>query len=212
MFSEGAEPDDVPALPDPAAEPAASEGLERAVALLRDAERPVIMAGTDLWWGHGEDALKRLVRERRIPVFLNGLARGCVPADDELFFSRARSTGLQGADVAVVVGVPMDFRLGFGASFGEETDIVVVDRAESERAHPRPVAAELYGGIGATLDALREATAGLEDATARWVAELRAVEDEKRAGEAADLQTSARRCIRCGSTPSSTRCSTATRS
>ena len=35
------------------------------------------------------------------PVFLNGLARGCVPADDELFFSRARSAGLSGADVAI---------------------------------------------------------------------------------------------------------------
>jgi acetolactate synthase-1/2/3 large subunit len=188
VFSEGAEPEGAPALPDPAAEPAASEGVERAVALLRDAERPVIMAGTGLWWGHGEGALVRLVRERRIPVFLNGLARGCVPADDELFFARARGAGLQGADVAVVVGVPMDFRLAFGASFGEETELVVVDRAESERAHPRPVAAELYGGIGATLDALREATAGLEDATAGWVAELRAVEDEKRAGETAELE------------------------
>ena len=58
--------------------------------LLRDAERPVIMAGTNLYWGHGEDALRELAEALRIPVFLNGLARGCVPADHELFFSRAR--------------------------------------------------------------------------------------------------------------------------
>ena len=63
------------------------------------------------------------MRERRIPVFLNGMARGCVPADDELFFSRARGAGLSGADVAIVIGVPMDFRLGFGGAFGEETEI-----------------------------------------------------------------------------------------
>ena len=78
----------------------------------RGAERPVIMAGTDLYWGHGEQALLELAETLRIPVFLNGLARGCVPADHELFFSRARSQGLKGADVALVVGVPMDFRLG----------------------------------------------------------------------------------------------------
>ena len=47
-----------------------------------------------------------------MPVFLNGLARGCVPADHSMFFSRARSTGLKGADVALMIGVPMDFRLG----------------------------------------------------------------------------------------------------
>ena len=119
--------------------------VARAAALLRDAERPVIMAGTNLYWGHGEEALVALAQELGIPVFLNGLARGCVPADHELFFSRARSNGLKGADVALVIGVPMDFRLGFGQSFGEETELVVIDRAEPLREHPRAVAAELYG-------------------------------------------------------------------
>ena len=68
-------------------------------------------------------------------MFLNGLARGCVPADHELFFSRARSKALKGADVALVIGVPMDFRLGFGAAFGEDTEIVV-DRRRRTRAKP----------------------------------------------------------------------------
>ena len=187
VFSEAEEPELGAALPSPADEPAAVDGMDRAVALLREAERPVVMAGTNLWWGHGENALAALVRERRIPVFLNGLARGCVPADDELFFARARGAGLAGADVAIVVGVPMDFRLAFGAAFGEDTQLIVIDRAEPEREHPRAVAAELYGGIGATLDALREGSDGLQDATAAWVSELRAIEDEKRAGEAAEL-------------------------
>ena len=88
-------------------------------------------------------------------MFLNGLARGCVPADDELFFSRARSQALKGADVALVVGVPMDFRLGFGGAFGEDTEIVVIDAAEPERDHPRAVAAECYGAIAQTLADLR---------------------------------------------------------
>ena len=84
-------------LPDAAqAEPAPTAALERAIALLRDAERPVIMAGTNLYWGHGEHALLALAEERGIPVFLNGLARGCVPADHELFFSRARGDGAEG--------------------------------------------------------------------------------------------------------------------
>jgi acetolactate synthase-1/2/3 large subunit len=170
-------------LPDPAAGPLPD--VARAAALLRDAERPVIMAGTNLYWGHGEDALLALVDELRIPVFLNGLGRGCVPADHELYFSRARSTALKGADVALVIGVPMDFRLGFGQAFGEETALVVIDRAEPAREHPRPVADALYGSIGATIDALREGAAG-GPKTAEWVAQLRATEDERRGAEAAE--------------------------
>src|SRR4051812_179412 len=139
--------------------------VERAAALLRDAERPVIMAGTNLYWGRGEDALRELAEAGGIPVFLNGLARGCLAADHELFFARARSSALKGADVALVVGVPMDFRLGFGAAFGEETEIVAVDAAEPEREHPRAVAAELYGDLTGTLRALAGRGAG----TSGWV-------------------------------------------
>jgi acetolactate synthase I/II/III large subunit len=184
VFSEAVQADDPVALPDAGGGPVPD--VARAAALLRDAERPVIMAGTNLYWGHGEQALLALADELRIPVFLNGLARGCVPADHELFFSRARSNGLKGADVALVIGVPMDFRLGFGQSFGEETELVVVDRAEPARDHPRAVASELYGSIGAILEALRVASRGGPD-TRAWVGELRAAEAEKRAAERAEL-------------------------
>ena len=43
------------------------------------AERPAIMAGTGLYWGHGEEELRALAEALGIPVFLNGLGRGCVP-------------------------------------------------------------------------------------------------------------------------------------
>ncbi|HEX7299174.1 MAG TPA: acetolactate synthase [Solirubrobacteraceae bacterium] len=183
VFGEGPEADGPEPLPDAAAGPVPD--VARAARLLREAERPVIMAGTNLYWGHGERALLALVDELRIPVFLNGLARGCVPADHSLFFSRARGDGLAGADVALVIGAPLDFRLGFGQSFGEETELVVVDRAEPAREHPRPVAAELYGSVGGILDALRSEAHGGAD-TAAWVSALRVIEDEKHAAERAE--------------------------
>jgi acetolactate synthase-1/2/3 large subunit len=144
------------------------------------------MAGTGLYWSRGEAALLRLCDELGVPVFLNGLARGCVPADHPMFFSRARGTALKGADVALVVGVPMDFRLGFGGSFGDETRIVVVGSAPSPRPHPREVAAELYGGVPATLDALHDGAAGGPDRS-EWLAHLKGVENEKRAAEQEEL-------------------------
>ena len=186
VFMEASVDADAPgSLLDPTALPSADgDTLDRAAELLRGAERPVVMAGTGLYWAHGENALRALCEELQIPVFLNGLARGCVPADHPMFFSRARGAGLKGADVALVVGVPMDFRLGFGGSFGEETQLIVVGSAPPKRDHPREVAAELYGSVAGTLDSLR--SAGGPDRSA-WAGELRAVENEKRAAEQDDL-------------------------
>jgi acetolactate synthase-1/2/3 large subunit len=190
VFMEGGEPATPPPLPEPwRGESADQRQVDVAAALLRDAERPVVMAGTDLYWGRGEAALKEFVERLRIPVFLNGLGRGCLPADHEFSFSRARSKGLGGADVAVVIGVPLDFRLGFGASFAPDADLIVIDVAEPAREYPRAVAAELYGALPATLDAL--ASAAQPSAAAErepWIASLRAVETERRAAEAAELE------------------------
>src|SRR5918992_345428 len=109
------------------------------------------LARTGLYWARGEEALVRLCEELSVPVFVNGLGRGCVPADHPLYFSRARGTGLKGADVALVIGVPMDFRLGFGGSFGDDTQVVVIGSLRPGRPHPREPAAGLYGGGGAAL-------------------------------------------------------------
>jgi acetolactate synthase-1/2/3 large subunit len=185
VFMEG-EPSSEPGeLPDPRSLLAA-DGVEQAIELLRSAERPAIMAGTGLYWAHGEEALTALCTELGIPVLLNGLARGCVPADHPSFFSRARGAALKGADVALVVGVPMDFRLGFGGSFGDDTKIVVIGQAPPEHPHPREVACELYGGVARTLDALRAGAAGGPDRSG-WLSSLREVEDDKRAAEREEL-------------------------
>jgi acetolactate synthase-1/2/3 large subunit len=188
VFMSAPEPDPSPVPDRRNARGADAEAIERAGRLLSEAERPVVMAGTDLYWGHGEGALLELVETLRIPVFLNGLARGCVPADHELFFSRTRSQALKEADVALVVGVPMDFRLGFGGSFGEDTAIVAIDVGEPQRRHPRDPAVELYGDLGGTLFDLRTAAGGRALSSETWIADLRSAERERREGERGELE------------------------
>ncbi|HEY2438686.1 MAG TPA: thiamine pyrophosphate-binding protein, partial [Solirubrobacteraceae bacterium] len=195
VFAE-AEPAPPAELPEPWAGPGADESLiERAAELLRVAERPVVMAGTGLYWGRGEQELWALAEELGVPVFLNGLGRGCLPADHALAFSRARGAALRKADAALVIGVPLDFRLGFGAAFADDAHVIAIDVAEPERGHPRQVSAELYGALPATLDALRTAaanqtTAANQTRAARdeWVQTLRGIEIERRAEEAGDLR------------------------
>ena len=158
--------------------------IEKAVKLLGSAQRPVIMAGTNVWWGHAENELLDLAEALRIPVFANGMARGIVGADRDLAFSRARSAALSQADVALVIGVPMDFRLGFGAVFGNDTRLIAVDRCAPDREHPRAVAAGLYGDLPATLRALAAAATPDHE---QWIGMLRSLETEARAAEADEL-------------------------
>ena len=173
VFSEA--DDAIPPVPE--AESRLPEGVEEAAALLAGAERPVIMAGTGLYWGHGEEEMRRLAEALGIPVFLNGLGRGCLPADHELAFSRARGMGLKGADVALVIGVPMDFRLGFGGSFGEETKIVRLDAAPNALSANRAPQVDLVGDVRAGLAAIRESVDGGEPRSGRWLAELPGLPD-----------------------------------
>jgi acetolactate synthase I/II/III large subunit len=161
-----------------------AQALDRAAALLATAQRPVIMAGTNVWWGHAEAALLRLAEERQIPVLMNGMARGAVPADHPMAFSRVRGKALGGADVALIVGVPMDFRLGFGGVFGSDTQLVVADRVEPAREHPRAIAAGVYGDLTSILSALA-ATGGTGHQA--WVDELRTAESAARGREKAEL-------------------------
>ncbi len=186
VFSEADE--EIPAAGSSEERPAA--GVEEAVALLVGAERPVIMAGTGLYWARGEEALRELAESLGIPVFLNGLGRGCLPADHELAFSRARGAGLKGADVALVVGVPLDFRLGFGGSFGEETKLIRLDAAANELTANRAPEVDLVGDVAATLAAIGEALPDGSGRSDAWLASLREVEVEKRAAEQEELNDS----------------------
>jgi acetolactate synthase-1/2/3 large subunit len=176
---------EIPGATMPEAGPA--EGIEAAAALLAGAERPAIMAGSGLYWGRGEEQLRALAEALGIPVFLNGLGRGCLPADHQLAFSRARGAGLGGADVALVIGVPLDFRLGFGASIAEGAKLIRLDAAPNELSANRMPDLDLVGDVAASLDAIAGAVGEGSRRTGPWLAGLREVEAEKRAAEQEEL-------------------------
>ncbi len=177
---------DIPAAPEPTtAGPA--EGVERAAEMLAAAERPAIMAGTGLYWGRGEDELTALAERAGIPVYLNGMGRGCLPADHPLAFSRTRGAALKGADVVVVVGVPLDFRLGFGEAIGAEAKLIRVDVEPNKLERNRVADVDLVGDVAATLAALAEAVPeGPSGPVREWVDGLNQDEAEKREAESAD--------------------------
>ncbi|HKW08073.1 MAG TPA: acetolactate synthase [Candidatus Dormibacteraeota bacterium] len=153
--------------------------VERTASLIRRAERPVIVAGGGVWWAHAEAELRSLVEIANVPLTVNGMARGMLPPSHPLFFSRARGQALREADLIVLVGVLLDFRLNFGQPpvFGEDARLVYVD-VDDLRKH-RTAEVAIYGDVKAALRELSAAVAGAPRSDA-WVAQLRGTEVEAR--------------------------------
>ena len=173
--------------PDPGA-------LDRLVGLLAGAQRPVLMVGGDVYWAHAEVATVTLVTDAVIPAFVNDLGRGVVPADHPHAFSRARGAAFAEADLVVVVGTPLDFRLGFGR-FGDAAVVHVVDHPDGVATHV-PLAASVAGDLGVVLAALADRVpsatpVGARSARTDWIARLRVAEDAARAGDAVRLTSAA---------------------
>jgi thiamine pyrophosphate-dependent acetolactate synthase large subunit-like protein len=110
------------------------EGVAGAAGLIARAERPLPLAGTDVWLAGAEAELRAAIEHLRVPTFVNGQGRGCLPADHPLAASRTRSLLKTDADVVVVVGTALDFRLSFGR-FGSATVVHLVDSADGRARH-----------------------------------------------------------------------------
>ena len=117
LFGEtsSAAPVSTPAPPAPAPDPADVGAIAAALA---GARRPVLVLGSDTWLGGAETAARAAAEELRLPVITNGQARGVLPAGHDLLVTRARSLAFRAADLVVVAGMPLDFRLGYGAFGG----------------------------------------------------------------------------------------------
>jgi acetolactate synthase-1/2/3 large subunit len=133
--------------------------VDRIAGLLRTARRPVLVLGSDVWLGGAEDAARRAAEELRLPVIANGQARGVLPRGHELLVTRARSAALRQADLVIVAGTPLDFRLGYG-SFGPKDApapvVHVADAPEGIATHVA-LAASATGDLAAFFTALAAA-------------------------------------------------------
>jgi acetolactate synthase-1/2/3 large subunit len=164
-------PDDAPpaqaaSSPEPASAQAAADAREapgaggidtgavdRIAGLLAAARRPVLVLGSDVWLGGAETQARLAAEELRLPVIANGQGRGILPPGHELQVTRARSTALREADLVVVVGAPLDFRLGYGEFGGQDgsvqAQVIHVADAPEQIATHCPLVASAAGDLTA---------------------------------------------------------------
>jgi acetolactate synthase-1/2/3 large subunit len=169
--------------PIPAAEPDPDQ-VAKASALLAGAQRPVIVAGSDVYSGDAVAALREAAEALRVPVFTNGMGRGALPPEHPLGFAKCRRVALAGADVVAVVGTPLDFRLSFG-DFGAAQVVHIVDAPGQLATHVTPAAAPA-GDLRLTLSALAEWRGERAD-HAGWLSELKQAERQAAASHAEEM-------------------------
>jgi acetolactate synthase I/II/III large subunit len=160
------------------------DSIRELAALLAGAERPVIVAGSGVYWDEAAPDLAALAERTGVPVFMNGAGRGSLPHDHPQAFGQARGFALGQADVVLVLGTPLDFRLGYGPppSFAENARVAMVDCDPVELGRNRPLALGLASHIGLTLRALTDAVPrDLATRGARWLAAVRGKEADAQA-------------------------------
>ncbi len=159
---------------EPGAEPDGDD-LARVAGLLVAATQPVLVLGTDVWADRAEDAALRLVEGAGLPTIANGMGRGLVPGGHPLLVTKARSMAFKEADLVVVVGTPLDFRLGYGVFGDAEHPARVVHLADSpgQVSEHASLAASASGDLTRVLDGLLAALErGRRPDWAGWVGRL----------------------------------------
>jgi acetolactate synthase-1/2/3 large subunit len=161
------------------------DALEQVGGLLARASRPVLILGTDVWADGAEDAALRFVEQTGVPVITNGMGRGLVPGGHPQLVTKARSKALGTADLVVVVGTPLDFRLGYGVFGGKDgapaAQVVHLADSPGQVSRHADLAASASGDLTSVIDGVQ---AALERSPSKpdwsaWVADL---QDAVRAG------------------------------
>ncbi|GIF71314.1 acetolactate synthase [Asanoa siamensis] len=182
VFSHGEA--DAPGAPDvPVVEPDPAD-VARAAQLIAEAQHPVIIAGSDVYAADAVAALREAAETLRVPVIANGMGRGALPPTHPLAFAKARRAALKGADVVVVIGTPLDFRLGFG-DFGSAQVVHIVDAPSQRATHVTPTVSPA-GDLRLILSALADYTGTRADHE-DWIAGLRTAEDAGKARDAEEM-------------------------
>ncbi len=173
------------ALGDPAA-------ITQAAALLEKAERPVIFAGTSVWWDDAAAPLRALAEKLQAPVFLNGGGRGSLPPDHPLFFSLARRTALGEADLLLLVGTKLDFRLNYGQPplIPANAKIVWLDTLGQDIGVNRGADVGIVGDVGLIMGQITDALGNTAN-HASWLAHAREAENKAREAEEALMRSDA---------------------
>ena len=169
-----------PALPTP-------PDIQRAIGLLRAAQRPILIAGSGIWWARAEEALRRFIDLTQIPLYTITMGRGAVSDDHPLVMGYADPalnyavhTAFREADLFLIVGKRIDYRLAMGGArlFPPEARFIQVDIHPQELGLNRQLDAAICADARLALEALADAAGPQPWPRRPWLERLRALRRE----------------------------------
>lgn len=128
--------------------------------LLARAERPVALFGTQARTCRAHHAIDKFSRHFNIPIYVNGSARGTLPRDHPYNFMPSRKTAFDNADVILLAGTPLDFRMGYGRRLNPNAKIVIMDMDYNNVGNNRDFDYGLVGNLRTILLAMCAASVG----------------------------------------------------
>ena len=166
-----------------AADPAA---VRAAADLLKHATRPLVLAGSGVFWAGASSELVTLVERLQAPVLVSPAGRGIVPFEHPSHVPAARSKAMKAADVVLVVGSRLNFMLAYGQPprWSAEANVIQIDANPDELGNNRALDVALAGDARVVLEQLL----GELDAQGErpWLDELHTADRERRAALRAD--------------------------
>jgi thiamine pyrophosphate-dependent acetolactate synthase large subunit-like protein len=140
-------------IPRVAADPAL---IKQAITMLKQAQRPIILTGTGVFWSGAMDELKEFVDLTQIPFYTTPQGRGVIPEDHPLSFLGARNQAWKEADAVLIIGTRLNFIVGFGLPprWDAAVKIAQVDISDEEIGRNRPVDLGIVGDAKTVLHQL----------------------------------------------------------
>ncbi len=154
--------------------------VRKAIELLSQSQRPVLMAGTSVKWSRASGNLNDFLKETHIPTYTNGMGRGTVPPDSPEWLNRSRRDALQKSDCVVLAGTLLDFRMRFGRTIPKDAKIIQLDMDATLIGQNRPSDVGIVGNLSASFEMLLEETKnqGAQLDWTSWRDQLRELEDD----------------------------------
>jgi len=176
--------------PQPPARPAGNpEVLDQVAELLKSADRPMFIVGSQLRWSPRREALRAMADAVDAPFYLNGMARGGLPWEHPNLMTRSRRVALAQTDLVLVFGTPLDFRLDYGRAINPGAKVVQVDLAGGELGRNRRIDLAVHGDTGLVLAQVLALVK--EKRNPAWLSSMRAAEDKSRAKMLAEIDSDA---------------------
>ena len=137
----------------------APEAVQRALGVLKEAKRPLIILGKGAAYAQADDQIRTFVEKSGIPYLAMSMAKGLLPDTHPLSAGPARSLVLKEADAVVMIGARLNWLLshGKGKSWGDKPKkFVQIDIEPKEMDSNVEIAAPVVGDIGSCVEALLE--------------------------------------------------------